>query len=107
MIHQGQPGGRSPNQQHQLPTWLQGKRLEGAISELCGHIYDLVGIWSADLFTTTTHAIATYTGCKLCGDICHSIETFTLATLTYPTRPLPPPPAHKSHGSCRDGHLYG
>ena len=60
---------------------------------MCGHIYDLVGIRSADLFTMTTHAIATYTGRNLGGDICHSIETFTLATLTSPTRPLPPPPA--------------
>ena len=41
----------------------------------------------------TTCAIATYTGCELGGDICHSIETFMLATLTHPTRPLPQPPA--------------
>ena len=41
----------------------------------------------------TTHAIATYMGRELSGDICCCIETFTLATLTRPTRPLPPPPA--------------
>ena len=32
-------------------------------------------------------------GRELGGDICHSIEMFTLATLTHPTRPIPPPPA--------------
>ena len=53
----------------------------------------MVGICSADLFTTTTRAITTYTGHELGGDICHSIETFMLATLTHPTRPIPPPPA--------------
>ena len=92
-IQQGQPGGRPPNQQRHFPTLLQCNRFEGAISELRGHIYDLVGIQSADLFTMTTCTIATYTGCELGSDICHFIETFTLATLTQPTRPLPPPPA--------------
>ena len=90
---QAQPGGRSLNQQRQPPTWIQRIHFEGAISELHGHIYDLVGIRSADLFTTTTQAIATYMGHELGGDMCHSIETFTLATLTHPTRPIPPPPA--------------
>ena len=32
-------------------------------------------------------------GHELGGHICFSIEMFTLATLTHPTRPLPPPPA--------------
>ena len=59
VIHQGQPSGHPLNQQHQFPTWLQCNRFEGAISELCGHIYDLVGIWSTNLFTMTTCAIAT------------------------------------------------
>ena len=58
-----------------------------------GHIYNLVGICSADLFTIATHAIATYMGHELGGNIHHSIEMFTLATLTCPTRPLPPPPS--------------
>ena len=92
-IDQAQPGGCPPNQQCQFPTRLQHNWFEGAISELCGHIYDLVGICSANLFTMTTHAIATYMGRELGGDICHSIEMFTLTTLTHPTRPLPPPPA--------------
>ena len=78
VIQQGQPGGRRLNQQRQFPTRLERNRFEGAISELRGHIYDLVGIWSANLFTTTTRTIATYTGRELGGDICHSIETFTL-----------------------------
>ena len=65
--------------------------VKGAFSELHGDIYDLVGIDSTNLFTMTTRAIATYTGCELGGDICCSIETFTLATLTCPTRPIPPP----------------
>ena len=55
----------------------------------------MVGIHSADLFTTTTQAIATYVGCELGGDIHHSIETFMLAMLTCPTRPIPPPPTSK------------
>ena len=58
-INQAKPGGHPPNQQCQFPTWLQHSRYEGAISELHGHIYDLVGIRSADLFTMTTCAIAT------------------------------------------------
>ena len=91
--NQAQLGGCNPNQQRQPPTWIQCICFKGAISELCGHIYDLVGICSADLFTTTAQAIATYMGCKLGGDIRHSIETFMLATLTCPTRPTPPPPA--------------
>ena len=48
------PGGHNPNQQHQPPMWIHHIPFEGAISELCGHIYDLVGIHSTDLFTTTT-----------------------------------------------------
>ena len=92
-INQAQPSGCPPNQQHQFPTKLQHNWFKGAISELHGHIYDLVGIRSANLFTMTTCAIATYTGRELGGDICHSIETFTLATLICPTRPFPPPPA--------------
>ena len=75
--NQAQPSGCNLHQQHQLPTRLQCNCFKGSISELCGHIYDLVGICSA-----TTQAIATYTGHKLGGDICCSIETFTLATLT-------------------------
>ena len=73
-INQAQPSGRPPNQQHQFPTWLQHNQFEGAISELCGHIYDLllVGIRSANLFTMTTHPIATYMGRELSGDICCS-----------------------------------
>ena len=93
VIQQGQPGGCPMNQQCQLPTRLQRNRFEGAISELCGYIYDLVGIRSANLFTMTTCMIATYTGCELGGDIRRPSETFTLAMLTRPTRPLPPPPA--------------
>ena len=93
VIQQRQPGGRSPNQQRQFPTRLQRNRFEGATSELRGHIYDLVGIRSANLFTMTTGAIAAYMGRELGGDIRRSIETFTLAILTRPTRPLPPPPA--------------
>ena len=42
-IQQGQPGGRPLNQQRQFPTWLQCNQFEGAISDLRGHIYDLVG----------------------------------------------------------------
>ena len=52
--NQVQPGGHNPNQQRQPPTQIQCIRFEGAISDLCGHIYDLVGIHSTDLFTTTT-----------------------------------------------------
>ena len=32
-------------------------------------------------------------GHEMGGDIRCSIETFTLAALTHPTRPIPPPPA--------------
>ena len=52
--NQVQPGGHNPNQQRQPPTQIQCIRFEGAISDLYGHIYDLVGIHSTDLFTTTT-----------------------------------------------------
>ena len=92
-INQAQPSGHPPNQQRQFPTRLQHNWFEGAISELRGHIYDLVGIHSADLFTMTICPIATYTGRELGCDIRRSIEMLTLATLTHPTRPLPPPPA--------------
>ena len=54
-FNKAQPSGCPPNQQRQFPTWIQCKRFEGAIPELHGHIYDLVGIHSANLFTTTTH----------------------------------------------------
>ena len=69
VIQQGQPSGCPPNQQCQFPTRLQRNWFEGAISELCGHIYDLVGIRSTNLFTMTMHTIATYTGRELGGDI--------------------------------------
>ena len=49
-INQAQPGGRPPNQQCQFPPWIQHNWFDGAISELHGHIYDLVGIHSADPF---------------------------------------------------------
>ena len=90
-INHAQPGGRPPNQQCQFPTWIQWNRFKGAISELHGDIYDLVGIDSANLFTMTTRAIAPYTGCELGGDICCSIVMFKLATFTRPTRPIPSP----------------
>ena len=57
---------------------IQHACFDRAISELRGHIYDLVGIQSADLLTTTIQAITTYMGHELCGDICRSIETFML-----------------------------
>ena len=39
--------------------------------------------------------MAKYTGSELGGDIHHSIETFTLAMVTHPNRPIPPPPTTK------------
>ena len=90
--NQAPPGARNPNQQQQPPNQSQHVHFEGAISELHGHIYDLVAIHSTHLFTTSTQAIATYMGHKLGGDICCSIETFMLASVTHPTRAIPPPP---------------
>ena len=51
--NQAPPGACKPNQQCQPPNQIQRICFEGAISELHGHIYDLVRICSADLFTTT------------------------------------------------------
>ena len=47
-------GARTPSQPCHPPNQIQRIHLEGAISEVCGHIHDLVGICCADLFTTTT-----------------------------------------------------
>ena len=53
--NQAQLGGCPPSQQCQFPTQLQHSRFEGAISEFHGHVYDLAGIHSTNLFTTTTY----------------------------------------------------
>ena len=76
------------SQQRNQRTWF-----EGAINELKRHIYDLVGSRSADLISMTTRVIAVYVGGELGGDICQSVETYSLATLPHPIRPPTPPPA--------------
>ena len=67
------------------------QRFEGETEALKGHIYDLIGSKSADLFITTTKQIAGYVGRTYTqgGDIRLAIENLALPTLEGPTAPTP------------------
>ena len=62
---------------------------EGETEALKGHVYDLIGSKSANLFIMTTKQIARNVGWTYTqgGDICLAIEKLTLPTLEGPTAP--------------------
>ena len=76
----GQPG---------RPYAPSRQRFEGETDALKGHVYDLIGSKSADLFITTTKHIAGYVGRTYTqgGDIRLAVENLTLPTLEGPTAP--------------------
>ena len=65
------------------------QRFEGETEALKGHVYDLIGSKSADLFITTTKHIAGYVGRTYTqgGDIRLAVENLTLPSLEGPTAP--------------------
>ena len=84
-------GGRS-GRCNLVPT-IPRQRFDGATEELKGHIFDLVGSRSADLFIKSKKAIANYVGrtYQHSGDIRRAIETLTLPTIPLPTAPVADP----------------
>ena len=74
----GQPG---------CPNASSRQRFEGETEAQKGHVYDLIGSKSADLFITTTKQIAGYVGQTYTqgGDICLAVENLALPTLEGPT----------------------
>ena len=63
------------------------------MEELKGHIFDLVGARSADLFIKSKKAVANYVGrtYQHSGDIQCAIKTLTLPTIPLPTAPIADP----------------
>ena len=82
----GGRGGR--NAQPGRPYAPSRQRFEGETEALKGHIYNLIGSKSADLFITTTKQIAGYVGRTYTqgGDIRLAVENLAL-----PGQPLPRP----------------
>ena len=78
--HHGQPG---------RPYAPSRQRFEGETEALKGHIYDLIGSKSADLFITTTKQIAGYVRRTYTqgGDIRLAVENLALPELQGPTAP--------------------
>ena len=76
----GQPG---------CPYAPSRQRFEGETEALKGHVYDLIGSKSADLFITTTKQIAGFVGRTYTqgGDILLAVENLALPTLEGPTAP--------------------
>ena len=84
-------GGRS-GRCNLVPT-IPLHRFDGATEELKGHIFDLVGARSADLFIKSKKAVANYVGrtYQHLRDIRRAIETLTLPTIPLPTAPAADP----------------
>ena len=84
-------GGRH-SRRNLVPT-IPRQRFDGATEELKGHIFDLVGSRSADLFIKSKKAVANYVGrtYQHSGDIRRAIETLTLPTIPLPTAPVADP----------------
>ena len=90
----GGRGGRSG--QPGRPYAPSRQLFEGEIEALKGHIYNLIGSKSADLFITTTKQIAGYVGRTYTqgGDIRLAVENLTLPALQGPTAPTTTEGAH-------------
>ena len=76
----GQPGcPYAPSHQH----------FEGETEALKGHIYNLIGSKSANLFIMMTKQMAGFVGCTYTqgGNICLIVENLALPTLEGPTAP--------------------
>ena len=94
----GRHGGRGTGRggcggrRNMAPT-ISRHQFEGATEELKGHIIDLVGSRSADLFIKSKKAVANYVGrtYQHSGDIRRAIETLTLPTIPIPTAPVADP----------------
>ena len=97
-VRTGRQGGRGSSRggrsgcRNLVPT-LPRQRFDGATEELKGHIFDLVGSRSADLFIKSKKAIANYVGrtYQHSGDIRRAIKTLTLPTIPLPTAPVADP----------------
>ena len=92
--HGGRITGRSgcSGRRNMAPA-ISRHRFEGAMEELKGEIFDLVGSRSANLFIKTQKAVANYIGrtYQHSGDIRRGIETLTLPTIPIPTAPVADP----------------
>ena len=94
----GRQGGRGSGRggwsgrRNLVPT-IPRHRFDGATEELKGHIFDLVGARSADLFIKSEKTDANYVGrtYQHSGDIRRAIETLTLPTIPLPTAPIADP----------------
>ena len=94
----GHHGGRATgwsgrgSRQNMAPT-ISRHRFEGAMEELKGEIFDLVGSCLADLFIKSKKAVANYVRrtYQHSGDIRRGIETLTLPTIPIPTAPVADP----------------
>ena len=88
----GQPlrGGRaSRSGQPGRPYAPSYQYFEGETEALKGHVYDLIGSKSANLFIMTTKQMAGFVGCTYTqgGDICLDVENLALPTLEGLTAP--------------------
>lgn len=84
--------GARPPRRAQVYTGPIAKRFEGATEDLKGHILDIIGAQSADLFLKSKRELANYVGRTFTqsGDIRRAVEGLTLPTIPIPTAPVIP-----------------